>query len=338
MSISIADFPQVWQKPSSEELLAYLKRLKVDPPIWSSTTSRKSISETYQNAAQFRREVATYLSSIIKSNLGWIQDDDEKEALWDEASRRLSERCGRAGMGEITRRWPFESQGASPFELIIREPPITGDCLGLKTWGSSYLLAQQLDKIAASSLSHLLQSRQPDAPLKVLELGSGTGLLGMAAAAIWGTDVVLTDLPTILPNLTFNVQRNRQVIEALDGNVDSGVLVWGSDDDNAELFTKKNQFKIILVADPLYDDDHPNLLSSTIHEHLAHDKNARAIVMVPQRDATTKRLTTAFRSCMASGESGLTVLEEHILVCQDDWDEDEETPEVHCWWAVFGRP
>ncbi|KAI0009424.1 putative methyltransferase-domain-containing protein [Xylariaceae sp. FL0662B] len=337
MPMSIADFPQVWQKPSSEELLAYLKRLKVDPPIWSPSTSRKVIVENYQNAAQFRREVVTYLSSIIKSKLGWIQSDEEKETLWEEASRRLSERCGRAGMGEFTRRWPFESQGSSPFELIIREPPITGDSLGLKTWGSSYLLAQQLGTITAGSLSHLLASRQRDVPMKVLELGSGTGLLGMAAAAIWETDVVLTDLPNILPNLNFNIQRNRQAIEAIGGSVDSGILVWGSHDDNAEIFAKKNQFKIILVADPLYDDDHPDLLSSAVREHLAHDKDARAIVMAPQRDSTTKRLTAKFRSAMALGESGLVVLEEHTLVGQDDWDENEETPEVYCWWAIFGR-
>ncbi|KAI1091844.1 putative methyltransferase-domain-containing protein [Rostrohypoxylon terebratum] len=335
MSISIADFPQVWQKPPAEELLASLKKLQVDPPIWNAKTSRKVIMETYQNTAKFRREVATYLSSIISSSLGWIQDDDEKEALWDEASRRLSERCGRAGMGEITRRWPLESPASTPFELIIREPPITGDSLGLKTWGSSYLLAQSLGEIAEKSLSHLLRLGQPNQSLNVLELGSGTGLLGLAAAAIWQTDVVLTDLPSIIPNLAFNIEKNRSTIELLGGGVDSGALTWGSDDDNAERFSKKNQFKIVLVADPLYDDDHPELLSSAIHEHLTVDKDARAVIMVPQRDLVTKKLVAKFLLSMAS--SGLVVLEEHTLVGQDDWDEDGEDSGIECWWAVFGR-
>ncbi|KAI1384041.1 putative methyltransferase-domain-containing protein [Hypoxylon trugodes] len=335
MSISIADFPQVWQKPSSAELLASLKRLQVDPPIWSPRTSRKIILETYQNAAQFRREVAAYLSSIIKSNLGWIQDEDEKEALWDEASRRLSERCGRAGMGEITRRWPLETQASSPFELIIREPPITGDCLGLKTWGSSYLLACSLDKIAKESLSHLIQLGGLNQSLDVLELGSGTGLLGMAAAAIWQTNVVLTDLPTIVPNLAHNVEKNRSAIETLGGSVDSGDLTWGSEDDSAERFAQKNQFKIVLAADPLYDDDHPELLSSAITDHLMKEKDARVVVMVPQRDLTTKRLMTKFVSAMEA--SSLMILEEHILLGQDDWDDDKENSDIECWWAVFGR-
>ncbi|KAI0895573.1 S-adenosylmethionine-dependent methyltransferase-like protein [Annulohypoxylon nitens] len=335
MSISVADFPQVWQKPSAEELLASLKKLQVEPPIWNPKTSRKIIIETYQNAAQFRREVAAYLSSIVSSSLGWIEDDDEKEALWDEASRRLSERCGRAAMGEITRRWPLESQAASPFELIIREPPITGDSLGLKTWGSSYLLAQYLGEIAEKSLSHLLQMGQPNLSLNVLELGSGTGLLGMAAAAIWQTNVVLTDLPSIIPNLVFNIEKNRSTVETLGGRIDSGALTWGSDEDNAERFSKKNQFEIVLVADPLYDDDHPELLSSAVHEHLMADKDARAVIMVPQRDLVTKKLIAKFLLSMAS--CGLVLLEEQTLVGQDDWDEDGEDSGIECWLAVFGR-
>ncbi|KAI0178550.1 putative methyltransferase-domain-containing protein [Hypoxylon sp. FL1284] len=335
MSASIADFPQVWQKPSSEELLACLKRLKVELPIWNSKTPRKVIEEAYHNGAQFRREVATYLSSIIKSNLGWILDEDEKEALWEEASRRLSERCGRAGMGEITRRWPFETQTSTPFELVIREPPITGDCLGLKTWGSSYLLAQSLDEIAEGPLSHLLNSGQSNQSFDVLELGSGTGLLGLAAAIIWQANVVLTDLPSIVPNLAHNVEINRSNIEAAGGIVDSGTLIWGSEVDNTERFSQKNQFKIILAADSLYDDEHPELLASAIDAHLAADKDARAIIMIPQRDQVTKRLVTQFRSAMTT--SGLAVLEEHSLVGQDDWDEDDEGVGITCWWAVFGR-
>ncbi|OTB05052.1 hypothetical protein M426DRAFT_320112 [Hypoxylon sp. CI-4A] len=335
MPISIADFPQVWQKPSAEELLASLKKLQVDPPIWNPSTPRKIILETYHSAAHFRREVAAYLSSIIGSSLGWIQDDDEKEALWDEASRRLSERCGKAGMGEITRRWPLETQASSPFELIIREPPITGDSLGLKTWGSSYFLAQSLGKIAEGYLSHLLRSEGPNQSLDVLELGSGTGLLGMAAAAIWQANVVLTDLPDIVPNLTYNIETNRSAIETLGGKVDAGVLIWGSDEGNAERFSKQNQFKIVLAADPLYDDDHPVLLTSAINAHLMKDEDARAVVMVPQRDNTTKKLLASFMSNMEA--SGLTVLEQHTLVGQDDWDDDEENSEIECWWAVFGR-
>lgn len=47
-------------------------------------------------ASQDPREISAYLSTIIKSPLSWL-DDEDREAIWDEASRRFSERCGRSG-------------------------------------------------------------------------------------------------------------------------------------------------------------------------------------------------------------------------------------------------
>lgn len=66
------------------------------------------------------------------------------------------------------------------------------------------------------------------------------------------------------------------------------------------------------------------------------DKDARAIVMIPQRDLITKKLVVKFLSIMRT--SGLAALEEHSLVGQDDWDgDDEESFEVECWLSIFGR-
>lgn len=58
--------------------------------------------------------------------------------------------------------------------------------------------------------------------------------------------------------------------------------------------------------------------------------------MVPYRDLITRKLVGRFLSIIAV--YGLTVLEEHTLVVQDDWDEDDDgESSVECWWAVFGR-
>lgn len=148
-------------------------------------------------------------------------------------------------MGDITRRWPFDSGEYPRFELVIREPAMTGDGLGLKTWGSSYRLAQMLPNFATTSLSHLLSARQDGSAVSVLELGSGTGLLGLAAAAIWKTEVVLSDMVPIMPNLRFNVTENRRTIEGLGGYLSAGPLTWGGSEDEVDqvLFSKGNQFK-----------------------------------------------------------------------------------------------
>ncbi|KAI0466655.1 putative methyltransferase-domain-containing protein [Xylaria cf. heliscus] len=329
------ELPQLWQRPSFEDLLACLKELHVEPRVWTPVGPRKTLQESQENTARYRRDIISYLAGIVSNALRWLKDDEQREAIWDEASRCLSQRCGRAGMGEITRRWPFEDRQI-PFELVVREPPITGDSLGHKTWGSSFLMAQLLDSFKAGSLAHLLAPGRRE-PLSVLELGSGTGLLGIATAAMWQVEVVLSDLPEIMPNLAYNIEQNQATVERLGGKISSGALIWGTKSANDARFANANHFNIILAADGIYDDDHPELLSSAIHENLLDSTESRAIVMVPLRDQITKGLITKFQSSMNAGSLPLITLEEHVVTGQDDWGDDDESQAVECWWAIFGR-
>lgn len=272
-------------------------------------------------------------------------------------------------MGEIIRRWPFRDDdniGYDDFDLAIREPPLTGDSLGLKTWGSSYVLAQLLPRFSAGPLAHLFIG---DEPLDVLELGSGTGLLGIAAACLWKANVALTDLPNIVPNLSHNAELNRETVEAHGGRVEAAALTWGSDDyeeDSHPRFGEGNRYKVsqvlstplprrdlgkattdtlslqqlIIVADPLYDDNHPELLSSAIDAQLSLESDARLLVMVPQRDETTKGLTKSLRSKLEQASSPLTLVEDAMAAGEDDWGEGGETEEadrVGFWWGVYRR-
>lgn len=244
-------------------------------------------------------------------------------------------------MGEITRRWPLEGEGYASFDLLIREPPLTGDNLGFKTWGSSYVLAQMLHTIGGTLLPHLLECKDGRPRPTVLELGSGTGLLGLAAAAMWQTHVVLSDLPEIVPNLSHNVETNQPVIQDRGGSVAAGALTWGGEEDEIDpvLFTARNNFPIVIAADPLYDDDQPALLAGAIDDQLTLNQEARAMIMVPQRDATTVKLIATFREEMASKHLPFVCLEETVVAGQDDWgeDEDEEAAHVKCWLGIFGR-
>lgn len=128
-------------------------------------------------------------------------------------------------MPEMTRTWLINhSKTGPPLAFSIREPPLTGDNLGLKTWGTAFTMAQRLEGLAAEHFPHILNDQTPSG--RVLELGSGTGLVGIAAAAIWGLPVLLTDLPEILPNLSHNALRNTEVVEGRGGQVNSKVLDW----------------------------------------------------------------------------------------------------------------
>jgi len=162
------------------------------------------------------------------------------------ASKRLAERCGRTGefayphtttlkiprsrfaaMPEMLRTWVVPTiDTASALEIHLREPPMTGDgdTLGLKTWGTSYFAAKILESVGESFSSSVKDGGV------FLELGSGTGLLGITAAALWGRHTVLTDLPEIMDNLLYNASKNKVVsgrpcsfsCDALDWNNPEG--------------------------------------------------------------------------------------------------------------------
>ena len=156
-------------------------------------------------------------------------------------------------MGEVVRTWRFGSDGHLPLDLVIREPALVGDSLGLKTWGSSYLLAQQLRPMKDRFPPRLFA---PPSRVSVLELGSGTGLLGLAAAATWQADVVLSDLPEIMPNLEFNAEANRAAIRSAGGSIRTGAFQWGGPPETIDLlFSAKNRFPVLLPRLPLNPGD-----------------------------------------------------------------------------------
>lgn len=52
--------------------------------------------------------VTRYLTSIISSPLSWLETDALRDAIWDTAAARLSERSGRVGMWNVGRlRFPL---------------------------------------------------------------------------------------------------------------------------------------------------------------------------------------------------------------------------------------
>ena len=157
-------------------------------------------------------------------------------------------------MPEMTRPWVIPASSSLPeVKFDIREPPLTGDNLGLKTWGTSYVVAKKLEVFGIQHLDHFFtnsgaltacagkRSLLPDA--KVLELGAGTGLVGISAGAIWGADVYLTDLQDIAENLRFNVEKNAAIVSEFGGHISSGVLDW-REPDNAQGNISNKKFKV----------------------------------------------------------------------------------------------
>lgn len=96
-----------------------------------------------------------------------------------------------------------------PVQVLIQDSAITSDALGNRTWGAAPLLSQYL-------LSNFCKPSQGSGrlPTRVLELGAGTGLVGLALAALArargkSMQVDLTDYhPHVLNNLRANALLN----------------------------------------------------------------------------------------------------------------------------------
>jgi predicted nicotinamide N-methyase len=319
--LSVLDLPQIYQRPSFESLLLVLEDLALAPPSWDvnpNVSRKRPIDE---------EGIPSYLTKIISSPLLWIESDDIREKIWEAASQRLSERSGRTGRADLTRTFniPLADTDKDVLTITLHEPALQADNLGLKTWASSYLLAKRLRTLRKS-----MPTLEPGA--RVLELGAGTGLVGLAAAAVFQARVILTDLLEIVPNLQWNAATNCDVVSAHSGTVEVSILDWSKPEAFA-LASAPFSFPLILAADPIYSSDHPRLLVQAIELHLCKSKHARAVIELPLREAFADERKD-LRGRMHG--IGLKVLAEGEELGYDDWAQGNERAEVRCWWSVWG--
>lgn len=207
-------------------------------------------------------------------------------------------------------------------EVIIAEPALRTDNLTLVTWTSSFVLASVLHKLPVD-LS--LPSSIP-----VLEIGAGTGLVGLTAAALWKSPVVLTDLPVIVPGIIGNVELNSTIVKDL---IRCGSLDWSSPntlqlEDGVLYEADKHKAQVILAADTIYSEEHPELLSKTISRWLAPNPSARAILTYPLRVAYIDYIRELWELLEASGLEA--IMEGREQADATDWDD-----ELLCEWVVF---
>jgi 2-polyprenyl-3-methyl-5-hydroxy-6-metoxy-1,4-benzoquinol methylase len=104
-------------------------------------------------------------------------------------------------------------------------------------------------------ISHqLLHSRGNRQALRVLELGAGTGMVGIASAFL-GAHVTITDLPHVLPNLLFNATANEESLRAtgLGGCVCVKALRWGEEKDARDVGHRN--FDLVLASDVVYHEN-----------------------------------------------------------------------------------
>ena len=213
----------------------------------------------------------------------------------------------------------------SSITIHISEPSgVSSKNLSLSTWGASFVLANHLHKIPVPSQS------------TILELGAGTGLVGLSAAAIWKANVILTDLPAIVPGLEANISLNQKLLWQSGSIARAGSLDWTGPNEIVLSNSKRlpqqdrsNRPHVILAADTIYDEDHPELLCEAITSWLTPGPKSRAVLCYPLRMAYIdhirdfwERMETAGLECCAEGkEAG-----------DEKWNEIAHTPYEWCVW------
>lgn len=101
---------------------------------------------------------------------------------------------------------------------MVEEEDIEGT--GTLIWSAGVRLSQHIVKNRTQELKGA----------RVLDLGSGTGIVGISAACL-GAHVMLTDMRDILPQIMENVQENGAIVEAAGGSATVQELDWNQPDD-----------------------------------------------------------------------------------------------------------
>ncbi|CAK5276378.1 unnamed protein product [Mycena citricolor] len=142
------------------------------------------------------------------------------------AASLLANLAGPGGSGPMTRVLPLYRHASAggwkrmALTVTVRDMPLSDglESAGVQTWGGACVLADLMSRDPAIfRLGGRSESGNDAEPLRVLELGSGTGLVGIAytklaeaeSAGRPKTRVVCTDLyPAVLENLAWNVTQN----------------------------------------------------------------------------------------------------------------------------------
>lgn len=184
----------------------------------------------------------------------------------------------------VTRTFQFplasgDDEGVEEESIIkveLNDAPLSSQdhtSVGLQSWGSSILLSE---KMAASpaNFSLVQPSTNLRKPLRILELGAGTGLLSLVAAKILAEVepkpvIVATDYhPDVLENLKQNVHTNFPSTSSLDSKrcpIDVKCLDWEHPQYDAPL---DERFDVILAADVVYHPDHARWIKDCVEKLL----------------------------------------------------------------------
>lgn len=217
-----------------------------------------------------RNFAITWLTGLIKRSDTWIcaldsaaeQEEYVRLSVIEQASKLLACFAGDDEQQEdaLTRQFTFPfGAGGKAITIELNDAPLTSTdhtSVGLQSWASAIIFAERI----CADPARYVSIPQGATPLRVLELGAGTGLLSIATARILdrmgvNSTIVATDYHSaVLHNLLRNVQTNNVSvqIESLD---------WCRP-------PPLEPYDVILGADVVYHPEHAKWIKNCVEKAL----------------------------------------------------------------------
>eukprot|EP00466_Bigelowiella_natans_P012970 jgi/Bigna1/72442/fgenesh1_pg.20_\ len=143
------------------------------------------------------------------------EDDDDDDKKEQETRSRSSSSSSSSPAVQVM---DTKKNTTNPLVTTAPPPPPPPTPVNDFVWAAGALMTK-----IVFTLRHFVKGKA------VLELGSGTGIGGVAAAACGAKKVVMTDLPSALPRCSENVMKNWKTIQSYGGgNVQVETLDWAT--------------------------------------------------------------------------------------------------------------
>ncbi|KAG0175710.1 Vacuolar protein-sorting-associated protein 28 [Apophysomyces sp. BC1034] len=220
-----------------------------------------------QHISQANQMASSVLVKIVAGEM--VVGDDKDDERMERAARILAHLSGRGAAGAITRTWhiPYLDRNGDRNEIQIKlhEPSFIGNDIGFKTWGAAPLLAKKL----------IQQNIIADMPSRhVLELGTGTGMVGLVCGILGASEVHVTDYhPRVLENVAININLNQS--QATVSKLDFIEVATGNTTE-----WKDKKFDLVIASDLLYEMEHAEHLPVAVEKLMENE----FYFMIPLRD------------------------------------------------------
>ncbi|TCD61928.1 hypothetical protein EIP91_007696 [Steccherinum ochraceum] len=318
-----------------------------------SSTSDSSSSLDALRGDEFERSYAIrWLTSLVaRADILAARDDrsfdpgdpEAYDLAWEnlieDAAALLAVCAGTASAGSISRAFAFRHKTGREVKVQITDVPLENQdysSVGAQTWGSACLLAEMIvDNPGAFGLGYSDPSQRP---MRVLELGAGTGLVSMTVGGLFkgffGSDkasVIATDFHlSVLQNLHKNIAFNTSSWpEPCPVTIAAHHLDWSNLPASPGPPPFNQSFDQIFGADVIYEINHAAWIRSCIERFLRKASNSstdvpRFHLVTPLRPTHTAEAQTVeevfpFASQTTASSSGtptLGIISKEILLCE----------------------